>query len=144
MHLAGAGRDFAVWPQQRLVRFSVRWPSLQHLSVDICAFLASQITSACVVRVACCSLGWQESHVRYFSAPIFGGPAEVPLSHPHNTVSYHFVLLPRYYRALYAAMDREGPTTSSRAPMFLSLLFKAMQAGDDVDGDGDGEWLSHP
>lgn len=36
----------------------------------------------------------------------------------------------RYYRALYAALDREGPTTSARAPMFLALVFKAMK--DDV------------
>ncbi|GIM15448.1 hypothetical protein Vretimale_18225, partial [Volvox reticuliferus] len=38
----------------------------------------------------------------------------------------------RYYRALYAALDREGPTTSSRAPMFLALLFKAMQGDVSV------------
>ncbi|GIL62556.1 hypothetical protein Vafri_16644, partial [Volvox africanus] len=38
----------------------------------------------------------------------------------------------RYYRALYAALDREGPTTSSRAPMFLALLYKAMQADVSV------------
>ncbi|GFR50755.1 hypothetical protein Agub_g13022, partial [Astrephomene gubernaculifera] len=38
----------------------------------------------------------------------------------------------RYYRALYAALDRDGPTTSSRAPMFLALVFKAMQGDVSV------------
>ncbi len=39
-----------------------------------------------------------------------------------------------YYRALYSALDREGPTTSSRAPMFLALLFRAMRVSGGCSG----------
>lgn len=34
----------------------------------------------------------------------------------------------RFYRALYAVLGTSGPPTSSKAPMFLALLFKAMRA----------------
>eukprot|EP00798_Chlamydomonas_sp_ICE-L_P018712 gene18712-25235_t len=33
----------------------------------------------------------------------------------------------RFYRALYSVLITEGTTTSSKAPMFLALLFKAMK-----------------
>lgn len=33
----------------------------------------------------------------------------------------------RFYRALYAAMLVEGARAGSKAPQFLSLLFKAMK-----------------
>ncbi|MEW5300806.1 MAG: hypothetical protein WDW36_003711 [Sanguina aurantia] len=38
----------------------------------------------------------------------------------------------RFYRALYAVLLTEGPTTSSKAPMFLALLFKAMKSDVSV------------
>ncbi|KXZ46949.1 hypothetical protein GPECTOR_39g443 [Gonium pectorale] len=50
----------------------------------------------------------------------------------YQLMSARAAISDRYYRALYAAMEREGPTTSSRAPMFLSLLFKAMQGDVSV------------
>eukprot|EP00955_Chlamydomonas_euryale_P044923 353000-Chlamydomonas_euryale.AAC.27 len=34
----------------------------------------------------------------------------------------------RFHRALYAVLLSDGPTTSSKAPMFLGLVFKAMKA----------------
>lgn len=34
----------------------------------------------------------------------------------------------RFYRALYAVLATDGPCTSSKATMFLALLFKAMKA----------------
>ncbi|KAF5834970.1 CBF/Mak21 family-domain-containing protein [Dunaliella salina] len=33
----------------------------------------------------------------------------------------------RFYRALYAVLSSDGPATSSKAPMFLALLYKAMR-----------------
>lgn len=38
----------------------------------------------------------------------------------------------RFYRALYSVLATDGPTTSSKAPMFLALLFKAMKSDVSV------------
>lgn len=35
----------------------------------------------------------------------------------------------RFYRALYAVLLTDGPSTSSKAPMFLALLFKVWRCG---------------
>ncbi|EFJ51407.1 hypothetical protein VOLCADRAFT_87659 [Volvox carteri f. nagariensis] len=50
----------------------------------------------------------------------------------YQLMSARAAISDRYYRALYAALDRDGPTTSSRAPMFLALLFTAMRGDVSV------------
>lgn len=38
----------------------------------------------------------------------------------------------RFYRALYSVLLTDGPTTSTKAPMFLSMLYKAMKGDVSV------------
>ena len=47
----------------------------------------------------------------------------------YQLMSARAAISDRFYRALYAVLLSDGPTTSSRAPMFLALLFKVGGGG---------------